>query len=91
MQLLHQASTATSTVVVDGILCIKRKVVNNYTHRLNSILICGVCQREFDKRCNLKDHLRIHSGIKPFSCTECGKSFKQKAQLSKHKRRHFEG
>ena len=88
LQLKHQADTGTVTVMVDGVFCIKRKVVNKYTHRLNSILVCGICTREFDKRCNLKDHLRIHSGHKPFRCTDCGKCFKQKAQLSKHQRRH---
>jgi len=91
MQLQHQARTGSGYIKVDGVTCFRKKVVNNTTHRLNSRLICGVCNREFDKRCNLKDHLRIHTMHKPFNCEACGKSFKQKAQLSKHERRHDRG
>jgi hypothetical protein len=87
-QLYTLASKAGVPIVVDGIRCLKKKVVNQFTHRLNSMLICGECHKEFDKRCNLKDHLRIHSGVKPFKCMDCGKAFRQRAQLSKHQKRH---
>lgn len=32
----------------------------------------------------MMDHLRTHSGNKPFACDICGKAFKQRAQLYKH-------
>ena len=32
----------------------------------------------------MMDHLRTHSGNKPFICPMCNKSFKQRAQLYKH-------
>mmetsp|Transcript_24329 Transcript_24329/g.18503 ORF Transcript_24329/g.18503 Transcript_24329/m.18503 type:complete len:117 (+) Transcript_24329:257-607(+) len=34
------------------------------------------------------DHLRKHSGHKPFVCKLCEKGFKQKAQLYRHRKIH---
>lgn len=71
----------------------RKKVINPKTERNNSILICGQpnCLKEFKKKCNMLDHLRTHSGLKPFSCTHCSMSFKQRAQLSKHMQVHSAG
>ena len=51
-------------------------------------LECDQCQMKFKYSSNLKDHKRIHSGLKPFKCDQCEKKFTQSQHLKTHKRIH---
>ena len=46
--------------------------VNDKTGRVNRKLTCNICSRPFMKRCNARDHIMAHKGIKPFQCKVCG-------------------
>jgi uncharacterized Zn-finger protein len=46
------------------------------------------CGRLFNKTWNFIDHVRIHTGDKPFNCEVCNRGFAQKGNLNKHKRLH---
>ena len=46
------------------------------------------CKKEFLRTCNLLDHMRMHSGIKPNMCDFWGKGFTQKSNLRKHLKIH---
>ncbi|CAI9539073.1 unnamed protein product, partial [Staurois parvus] len=42
----------------------------------------------FLNKSNLSIHQRSHTGIKPYSCSECGKCFVIKSHLVQHQRSH---
>ena len=57
---------------------LKRK--NNY----NAVLPCSLCDKIFNRRCNLERHMKVHAGVKEFSCELCGKLFSSKKTVKKH-------
>jgi hypothetical protein len=47
------------------------------------------CGRLFDRRYNLKVHMRMHDGAMPFSCSSCDRKFRWRASLHHHLRAHL--
>ena len=59
---------------------------NPETNRMNSHYKCLFrgCNNYFKKVSNFRNHFKKHTGVKPFVCTFCSRSFSQKGNLHRH-------
>lgn len=54
------------------------------THR-DAVKICHICGKTYQ---NIETHMRRHTGVKPYRCSVCSKSFPRPGALRRHKRIH---
>lgn len=55
-----------------------------YHHTGGKLFRCGVCQKQFRYKNNVKRHMNTHTGEKPFTCSVCGTKFARKSHLHDH-------
>nr|CAH8827009.1 unnamed protein product [Trichobilharzia regenti] len=47
--------------------------------------ICTICSRKFTKKSDLRYHLNLHYGIRPYECDKCHRRFMKYSELRQHK------
>jgi len=62
------------------------KIENSQTKRAKLFFRCKFegCGSIFRKSCNLRDHFRKHTMLRPFQCDICNKNFTQSGNLGRH-------
>ncbi|GFS99996.1 hypothetical protein NPIL_261331 [Nephila pilipes] len=65
---------------------LRNKVTGDtHTHKTR-IFRCEICGKQFKSSCDLKRHIRVKNGDRPYPCDCCNKTFTQSNNRTKHVR-----
>ncbi|XP_026166539.1 zinc finger protein 770 [Mastacembelus armatus] len=59
--------------------------------KIRKLHMCRICCKNFPSPYKLSRHLVIHSGIRPYKCSWCSKTFTQRGHLKTHEHKCREG
>lgn len=70
-------------------LSIKDLVRHDKTsHRSQPKYVCTICNKKCASAANFRNHMCMHTGLKPFNCKYCEKTFNRSGDRNKHERVH---
>ena len=81
---LHRAISDHCKICKKVFLDIEQVEKHTETHSIK-LYHCEWCKSSFKSQSLLVRHERIHTGIRPFGCTECDKTFSRKDGLKTHR------
>ena len=62
--------------------------VTKHAYDEHGVYSCSICFRTFTAKNNMKRHIRLHTGQKPYKCPHCPLTFARRDDLKGHKLRH---
>ncbi|KAJ8921121.1 hypothetical protein NQ315_013591 [Exocentrus adspersus] len=63
-------------------------LANNNNTQPVKVHMCEICQRGFKRREHLYQHVKLHTGFRPYICENCSKAFMRKEHLLRHSTLH---
>ena len=72
---------------IQTLLCVK-KPEDKRIGKTGKDFVCDVCSKVFARRASLRVHMRLHTGVRPYSCADCDRSFSDYSVYVRHRRTH---